>query len=211
MNKKEKNEKNYKIEFYRFLFMIVIMLNHVNTVGDGLGSPIPLGHVFVEFFFFLTGFFTYSHIRRGLHSNPKKIDEKFYPFRYTFRKIHALMPYVVMTCVIFCCAVALERCFIQKMPFKSVLYDFSGVPFDFLLLQITGINSNSYFSAWWYLSAVAFALPLVFILFYKKIELGGGILLGNVLFTFDNIWGFCNAHWRFSMGNVGRIYKVRLF
>lgn len=203
--------KDNRIELYRFLFMIVIVINHVNTISAGLGSPIPLGNIFVEFFFFLTGFFTYSHIKRKLYSNPSEINEGLYPFGYTLKKIRSLVPYMVMTCAMYYFLTVLGRYFVQRESLKSIICDLSGAPFDLLLLQVTGISNNSHFAAWWYLSAVLFALPLVFILFYRRIVYRGGILLGNILSASDYIWGFLNVSRRSGMGKISRNCKIRFF
>lgn len=52
------------------------MVFHAHNVNNGQGHPIPLGHVFVEFFFFLTGYFTYQNIKKGVSEN--KIDISVY-------------------------------------------------------------------------------------------------------------------------------------
>ncbi len=54
------------------------------------------------------------------------------------------------------------------------LKGYSGAIFDVLLLQIAGICKNPQFNAWWYLSALAFALPLAVMLFRKAIAGEGG-------------------------------------
>lgn len=47
-----KEQKDYRIELYRFVFAVIIMIFHAHNINNGQGHPIPLGHVFVEFFSF---------------------------------------------------------------------------------------------------------------------------------------------------------------
>ncbi len=65
--------KDDRIELYRFIFAVIIMIFHGHNVNNGLGHPIRLGHVFVEFFFFLSGYFTYSHIYIYIRQTKKNL------------------------------------------------------------------------------------------------------------------------------------------
>lgn len=77
-------KRDNRIELYRFIFACIIMVFHAHNVNNGQGHPIPLGHVFVEFFFFLTGYFTYQNIKKGVSEN--KIDFLFIRFNIHGRK-----------------------------------------------------------------------------------------------------------------------------
>ena len=164
-------KRDNRIELYRFIFACIIMIFHAHNVNNGQGHPIPLGHVFVEFFFFLTGYFTYQNIKKGVSEN--KIDISVYPFQYTWKKILKFYPYIIMTAIFYALTSIVFSLFRGYSIKKSIL-EFSGMPFDILLLQITGICKNPNFNAWWYLSALIFLLPLVSLLFYGKYVRGGG-------------------------------------
>lgn len=158
-------KRDNRIELYRFIFACIIMVFHAHNVNNGQGHPIPLGHVFVEFFFFLTGYFTYQNIKKGVSEN--KIDISVYPFQYTWKKIMKFYPYIIMTAISYM-LVSIGFSLFQGYLIKKSILEFSGIPFDILLLQITGICKNPNFNAWWYLSALFFLLPLVSILFYRN-------------------------------------------
>ena len=53
-------KRDNRIELYRFIFACIIMIFHAHNVNNGQGHPIPLGHVFVEFFFFINWLFYIS-------------------------------------------------------------------------------------------------------------------------------------------------------
>ena len=143
------------------------MVFHAHNVNNGLGHPIPLGHVFVEFFFFLTGFFTYASLIKRRRDNTA--DLKNYPILYTLRKFRRFIPYIIMTATLYVVMSVLCSRLIRHISVNDLLREFSGLPFDVLLLQVTGICSNSSFNAWWYLSAILFTLPLAISLFHRKI------------------------------------------
>ena len=159
-----KDQKDYRIELYRFIFAVIIMIFHAHNINNGQGHPIPLGHVFVEFFFFLTGYFTYSSL----------VKEYKNPLQYTLRKFKRFIPYIIITAVVYVAISMFCNYFIKHITIRDTLLEFSGLPFDVLLMQVTGICKNPSFNAWWYLSAILFTLPIVIVLFYKKICSGGG-------------------------------------
>lgn len=166
------DRKDNRIELYRFIFAVIIMVFHAHNINNGQGHPIPLGHVFVEFFFFLTGYFTYA----GLAKKPKdNMELKSYPLQYTIKKFKRFRPYIIMTASLYLVTSLVYDQVIKHIKVCDSLLEFTGLPFDVLLLQVTGISKNPSFNAWWYLSAILFTLPLVIILFYKKTSSDGGV------------------------------------
>ena len=165
-------QKDYRIELYRFIFAVIIMIFHAHNINNGQGHPIPLGHVFVEFFFFLTGYFTYSSLVKEYKKNNSM---NHYPLHYTVKKFKRFIPYIMMTATVYVAISTFCNHFIKHLATQDSLLEFSGLPFDILLLQVTGICKNPSFNAWWYLSAILFTLPIVIILFYKKICSNGGV------------------------------------
>ena len=76
MEAKQINVKNSSIEFYRFLFTIIICLHH-STMFIGEKSWLKHGYICVEFFFMLSGFFLYkSFIREKSHSSTEYIVKR---------------------------------------------------------------------------------------------------------------------------------------
>lgn len=166
------DQKDYRIELLRFISALIIMIFHAHNINNGQGHPIPLGYVFVEFFFFLTGYFTYSSLVKR-HKKNASMDS--YPMQYTFRKIRRIVPYIIMTASLYVVISLLCNHFIRHLAINDSLHEFSGLPFDILLLQVTGICKNPNFNVWWYLSAIMFVLPITIVLFYKKICSDGGV------------------------------------
>lgn len=179
-------QKDYRIELYRFIFAVIIMIFHAHNINNGQGHPIPLGHVFVEFFFFLTGYFTYSSLVKEYKKNNSM---NHYPLHYTVKKFKRFIPYLMMTATVYVAISMFCNHFIKHLATQDSLLEFSGLPFDVLLLQVTGICKNPSFNAWWYLSAILFTLPIVIVLFYKKICSGGGVAAYIIYFVPILIYG----------------------
>lgn len=186
-------KKDNRIELYRFIFAVLIMIFHGNRVNKGLGHLIPLGYVFVEFFFFLSGYFAYSHMYRRYKNGEIETCDKSFPIDYTWRKIKRMIPYMLMTFSLFAIANICGQTYYNHYSLKECIKSFSGAIFDLLLLQVTGICKNSQFDAWWYLSALVFALPLVIILFRKAIVYEGGSVAVTCI-SFDDLWLLLNGY-----------------
>lgn len=179
-------QKDYRVELYRFIFAVIIMIFHAHNINNGQGHPIPLGHVFVEFFFFLTGYLTYMSLIRKMKKD-QCMDG--YPLQYTLLKFKRFIPYIAMTAIFYVTISMFCNLLIKNLSIKDSILEFSGLPFDVLLLQVTGICNNPNFNAWWYLSAILFTLPLVIVLFYKKICSSGGVEAYIVYFVPLLIYG----------------------
>lgn len=162
-------KKDNRIELYRFVAVLIIMIFHAGAFNSEQNHPIPLGHVFVEYFFFLTGYFTYRNVK----NNIEKINISEYSFYYTFRKFKRFVPYVLMTVSMYIAVMFVGDRFIKNLAITDTIKKLTGIPFDVLLLQITGICQTPRFDHWWYLSALLFSLPIAVMLFYKNICSGG--------------------------------------
>ena len=83
-------EKNYTIEFWRFLGCIGIILLHFE--GAVVGNDTPLrwfrsDYLWVDFYFMLSGFFLYLSFRRGTTGDPLTAAA-----RYTWHRIKRFAP-----------------------------------------------------------------------------------------------------------------------
>lgn len=169
-----KKSKHNQIEMLRFLFAVLIMVFHAHLF-NGTGHPIKLGHVFVEFFFFLSGYFTYDHVVRKCKEDSSFYKKQKYAFTYTLAKFKRFMPYMLICAGAFYIVMFIPTLLKGNLTeIKTSISSFGGAPFAVLLLQVTGICTNIDFNAWWYLSAMIFVLPLVVLVFTKQ-KISGGI------------------------------------
>ncbi len=162
-----KQRRDNQVELLRFLFAFLIMVYHSHLI-NGVGHPIKLGKVFVEFFFFLSGYYTYAHIEKKCKEDNSFEYQDSYAIAYTLNKYKKFLPYLLLCAFVYYAAMILPQLLSGNLAgIKATLLSFSAAPFDFLLLQALGICRNSCFNAWWYLSAMLFVLPLVVMVFQK--------------------------------------------
>lgn len=83
MTGKDAPKRNNFIELERFIACGAVLLFHADLM--------PLGWIFVEFFFLLTGLFTMQHLqsRKGM----EEAKSLWYPLRCTWERIRRLLPY----------------------------------------------------------------------------------------------------------------------
>ncbi len=147
-----KNKIN-EVEIMRFLGIILIMGHHLYILGYS-GDYIFEGcWVWVDFFFILTGAFTYKHfeMEQGKQFGNDAI-------KYTLHKFARFMPYAIIAIVL--------QYLIEIPPLsldnvrsllKSAVYE---LPFEALLLTSSGVSWPR-LAPIWYLSAMFIVMPFM--------------------------------------------------
>lgn len=162
-------KKNGKIEFYRFLFCIYVLLFHAQK--EFIGEPeytnaslglFPHGSIGVEFFFIVSGFF----LARSAFSRRKVLGNE--PLcsragsadtvRFMLRKYLRIFPEHM---VAFLLITALHLVCTRMRPGATVLFLLRGV-FSFFLVQMSGLLQQNVFPIEWYLSCMLIAMALLY-------------------------------------------------
>ena len=162
-------KKNGKLELYRFVFSIAILLYHAEKylVGEPQYSGIHFGlfshgSIGVEFFFMLSGFFLArtalkNHCLLGdkpLLSRESSSDT----VRYILKKYLRFFP-EHMVAFLLTLTIYLVRG--QLRPAASVFYIFDNF-FSFFLLQMGGLMYQSANHVEWYLSAMLISMTVIY-------------------------------------------------
>ena len=153
------------IELMRFLVMLLIMGHHLYHIGLEGAYLTRNCWVWVDFYFIISGAFTYAHFQ--VHS--KVADgEGSEALAYTLRKFKKFLIPVISTVVIQYCLDALTQmqCWNVKEFIKGMLY----LPYEVMFLSSSGIV-NPMVAPIWYLSAMFIVLPLVAYLIQAHKEL----------------------------------------
>ena len=91
---KKADGRNGAVDIFRLLYAIVIMTGHLVTVGMVAPFPFAPVGILVEFFLFLTGYFTcVSFLRKA--SEPTDYFSN--GLKYTLKKFKPLVPYLVVS------------------------------------------------------------------------------------------------------------------
>lgn len=139
----ENNEKNYAIEFFRFLFITIIAIHHLQPRFNI--QYIASGYLGVEFFFILSGFFLANKFER------KRMKSG---IEYTKSRLKKLYPsYLLALSVIFILTVT--SAIIEKniSITESIFRLFSEI----FLMQNTGIFLSGLNAPLWYFSVLIIA------------------------------------------------------
>ena len=169
--KESGGSKLQNIEIMRFIGMLLIMGHHLYHIGylyghgqDGLYLS-NSGWVWVDFFFILTGAFTYNHYT---HKQTEVQDCGSEGLRYTFHKFRKFLPYTTI-------AILLEYVMrnidaLANGNWKDFFLGFRALPYEVMYLSASGIISHR-LGPIWFLSAMFIVLPLIVYIMNKHPEL----------------------------------------
>ena len=153
LNYPQKN-RNGKIDFYKFLFAIVVMLYHFSCSTKYDQEFFTKGYIAVEFFFIVSGFLYAKSLSKFNNQNNSIVKDS---IKYVINKYKSFFPYHIFASVI-------------TLIYTSVYYDWglisiaenivNNIP-NLLLFHMTGISNMEFVMHEWYISAM---LIVMFIL-----------------------------------------------
>lgn len=157
------HEKNGKVEFFRFIFCISIILFHCQRHFLNIDKStqhfafFPRGYFGVEFFFLVTGFLMAKSVSSQIQKDPRCHDLGSETFRFLFRKVKAIFLYHVIAFVVLFITKALLEGYSLRMLVRKFL---DYVP-NLLLIQKLGFGSPLN-RVEWYICCMIFALALLY-------------------------------------------------
>lgn len=170
-----KTGRNGRIEFFRFVFAIIVMIAHGRRVmNDGEYRIMFSGQLGVEFFFLVSGYLMAAAIakiiERGEDFSVSRESE-----RFLLKKFLSVYPMAAVSFVLFMMVYEWQN----KLPFVEFLaYIIKRTPNLFLMEQ-TGIFFSS-MNGTWYLSSMLVAMAILFplgIKYYRFMRrLGFGLI-----------------------------------
>lgn len=108
------------IDIWRIVACMIIMSYHLPTLDNKFTEqnyPFAVGWIFVEFFFIITGCFTFKHFSTIKYSDADTIG--ILAIGYTIKKFISFMPYVVVAftlrCILMLCWGSVESDFLLKI------------------------------------------------------------------------------------------------
>ncbi|MGN1114583.1 MAG: acyltransferase family protein [Oscillospiraceae bacterium] len=203
MDSKSKNVRNGKIELYRFIFCIGILLFHAAKyiIGEPSfknGIHISLfshGAMGCEFFFVVSGYLMAKSIYKKLNSNPVENDKPRATQYLSFikKKYTDIFPEhsVAFIIAIICFSISEGYNII-----KFLKYSIDCIP-GFFLIQMTGIKFSNPNHVEWYISCMLIAMSIIYPICYRWYYrftryfswLGAILILGYMIYTGDGLTG----------------------
>ena len=158
MQKKE--NRNYYIDFLRFVFSIVIVFYHSWIFAESWGkSYYNRGFYAVDFYFIVTGFLFINSLEKLISKNPKESVEVL-NIKFVFNKVKQLIPNILFIFVIG-----------YLLNYRSSALDYQNLFSDQTITEVlfSGFLGKDMVinSACWYISVMIVVLFLLFPIVYK--------------------------------------------
>lgn len=166
MREKSVKKRNGKIELYRFIFAIFVLLFHFEKYFIG---PAPLdkgihlaffrhGSIGVEFFFLLSGFFMARSVEKAIKNSGEEKLEPVECIQFMWKKYTSVFPYHVVAFIFSFITYAMVEQFNWK---ESILKLIDSVP-NFFLIQMSGISFTNPNHVEWYISCMFLAMCVLY-------------------------------------------------
>lgn len=153
------NKRFSIVDLWKFIASIMIMYHHLFHLGHPFNGKFhgEFTWIYVEFFYILTGYFTYKHFYK-LQISQKKMDICKQSLRYTLNKFVPFLPYTTI-------AISLQ--YLITSPMTSLFNNpklffghFYNYPFEIFLIG-DAVKMNQLVIPIWFLSAMLLVFPAV--------------------------------------------------
>lgn len=149
-------KKNNNVEFWRFIFTVIVCLLHFcGTYYSGL-PYFSGGFISVEFFYILSGFL----LMASQTKSELKPDGKISAAKYTFGKLKSIYPHYIFSFVVIFVYVMID----SKMSLLSTSKILLNSLWEISMLQMSGIRCSIYNQPTWYLSGLIMMGYLIYYL-----------------------------------------------
>lgn len=161
MDKKKK--RNGFLDFLKFIFAIIIVIGHGDTVYGVLlpDRIIPLASFAVEFFFIASGAMLLRSIEKQSKDKSKNTIGTD-TFNFMKHKIKGLLPNYYVAWVVLFIMMSIGD------SFKNIIFSFFKAIPELLLIRMSGMPTQSFNGNTWYISAMLLALLIIYPLIRKN-------------------------------------------
>lgn len=159
----KKNKRNGFLDFLKFIFAIIIVIGHGDTVYGVLlpDRIIPLASFAVEFFFIASGAMLLRSIEKQSKDKSKNTIGTD-TFNFMKHKIKGLLPNYYVAWVVLFIMMSIGD------SFKNIIFSFFKAIPELLLIRMSGMPTQSFNGNTWYISAMLLALLIIYPLIRKN-------------------------------------------
>lgn len=156
--------RNGEIDFWKFIFSIIIVLHHSYTIiPDQTRLFFSQGSVCVDFFLIISGYLMVSSVvRRNEEYSPKTIGSD--TVRFIKGKIQSLLYYYIFSSVAILTMHVIKNGFTETFITGKLL----NLPFAALFLNMSGLDNYNIISSSWYLSAMFLSMAIIYPILRKN-------------------------------------------
>ncbi len=148
-------KRSYSIDIYKFIVSMIILTYHAFIIGIRDRYPFSEGDIFVEFFLYVSGFYTAMHF--GIEKNETKLPKcSRISILYTLKKFAKFLPYTIPSTIFSFLTHFLYD--LETYGLKSYLARMIDMPTELMLLgSAYGVNDNA---PLWQISCMFICFPL---------------------------------------------------
>lgn len=159
-----KNSRNGKIEFLRFVFAVIIVISHSRAfLGDI--SPFKGGALGVEFFFFVSGYLMMVTIeKKNMKGKPECVGKE--TLMYIKKKWITVIPESLISWMIAFCLM----CIVEGRTASSAFFRFIDGIWEPVFITMTGLGQRGMNGVVWYISAMLLSMAILYPLLRKYLD-----------------------------------------
>lgn len=147
-------QRNYEIDFWKFVFSIVIVFLHSFNLFDGKNLYMVGGSIGVDFFFIVTGYYFANQIN-GVEYKKRNIGRSC--LNYVVYRYKKILPSFIISCMI---ALTLRTYF--SIDHGDIFFKLAYLINEILLLQSLGFPVYAVTGSAWYLSAMLISIAIIY-------------------------------------------------
>ena len=162
----QRNKRNGEIEFWRWIFCVIVFVFHVSLDRAGTYSFFGKGQIGVEFFFLVSGFFMAKKADRERDRDTANLGKE--SMIYVIRKYLSIFPYHLFVFIAGLFIILYNRHFSLEGLSQTLIYAFP----QFFLFHMNGyIFDAKVVSVEWYISSLLIVSLMIYPMlrkFYDK-------------------------------------------
>lgn len=152
--------RNGKVEFWRFIFSVIIVIHHSRALLGDENCMFLGGSLAVEFFFLVSGYLMMASIEKKKEP-PVALGTE--TLGYIGRKLKGLLPELLVAHVI----ALVFASYAKQYDFGGVIRLFMDTFFEVTQLKMSGLPSVSLNGATWYISSMLLCMAILYPLIRK--------------------------------------------
>lgn len=152
-----KAKRNGSLDFWKFIFAIVIVISHGKNFANGENILFLGGSIGVEFFFIVSGVLMANSMNRNVNAGVEGESLGRETFGFMKKKISGLLPNIYLAWVI-----AFFVGHIGEFSIKVILKDGVGSIGELLFLIESGFRGYTANTVCWYISAMLIAMLILY-------------------------------------------------
>ena len=166
---KSTKTRNGKLDFWKFIFSLVIVIHHGRNLMGDEGSLFLGGSFAVEFFFIVSGYLMMTSIKK-MTSYSEQTNLGAETINFLKRKYKALCPEIFV-------GYAIALTFIVIVANKPFVDTFIKTFFEGIMFRMFGLHIQSINGAVWYISSMLLCMALLYPLLRKYPDIAENLII----------------------------------